>query len=177
MNHSTVLDPLKTLLNFPPIERARRNHGLEHATVTLLTQKHPKVKLAGRSTAQGFYLYGRVSTDEVRSTATEALERLKAGDVGLAIHPNCGTNAVTKGLMAGLAAYLTLVGASTRRARMSRLPAAAVLSAIAATLAQPLGLQMQEHITTSADMRDMGIVDIRRHESWGKVVHFVTTAG
>jgi hypothetical protein len=91
MNHSTVFDSLKVLLNFPSVDHARRNHGLEHATVTLLTQKYPKVKLAGRSIVQGFYLYGQVSTDEVRVVATEALRRLKDGDAGLALHPNCGT--------------------------------------------------------------------------------------
>jgi uncharacterized protein DUF6391 len=177
MNNSTVFDSLKALLNFPLIDRARRNHGLEHATVTLLTQKYPKIKLAGRSIAEGFYLYGRVSTDDVRAAVTEALRRLNAGDAGLAVHPNCGTNVVTKGIAAGFVSYLTFLGANTRRARLARLPQAAVLAAIAATLAQPLGLRVQEHITTSADMRDLRIVDIRRQVGWGQVTHFITTAG
>ena len=36
------------------LDRTRRNHGLEHATVTLLSRQDPKLKLAGRSTAAGF---------------------------------------------------------------------------------------------------------------------------
>ena len=46
------------------IDRIRQNHGLEHATVTILLQKlGMSVRLAGRSTASGFYLYCNLPTD------------------------------------------------------------------------------------------------------------------
>lgn len=177
MRNSTVFEPLKSLLNIPTVDRTRRNHGLEHATVTLLSQKFPGLKLAGRSTPHGFYLYGRVRTEDVTQTVNEALTRMKAGEIELAIHPNCGTNLVAKGIMAGLAAYFGFLGANSFRSRWSRLPKAALLAATAATLAQPLGLKIQEHITTSAEIRDMRITGIKRSERGGFVTHFVSTAG
>ena len=84
---------------------------------------------------------------------------------------------VTKGIVAGLVSYLTMLGTDNRRARWARLPMTAVLAAIAATLSQPLGLHIQEHVTTPADMRDLRIVDIRRQSRWGQVTHFITTSG
>lgn len=44
-------------------------------------------------------------------------------------------------------------------------------------LAQPAGLFLQRHITTSAEMRDLRIVGAKRTERTGRVTHFVTTSG
>src|SRR5512143_1398941 len=92
------------LLELPGVDRTRRNHGLEHATITVLSQRIRGISLVGRSTPNGFHLYGEVSTEQVRDAVEEALRRMKAGEVGLAVHPNCGTNFVTAGIAAGLAA-------------------------------------------------------------------------
>ena len=51
------------LLGIPAVDRTRRNHGLEHATITILSQRIRGVSLVGRSTPNGFHLYGNVSTD------------------------------------------------------------------------------------------------------------------
>jgi hypothetical protein len=158
------------------VDRTRRNHGLEHATVTLLSRQDPRLKLAGRSTPFGFYIYGPVGTEQLRATAAEALARLKAGEVELAVHPNCGTNLITKGIMAGLTSYFGFLGANTARSRFGRLPRVALLSGLALMLAQPLGLALQRHITTSGEIREMRISGVRRSERGGWVTHFVSTA-
>jgi hypothetical protein len=62
----------------------------------------------GRSTPNGFILYGDLPTDAVHEAAQEALERLRAGEHYLAVHPTCGTNAVAAGTLAGLGAFLVL---------------------------------------------------------------------
>jgi hypothetical protein len=158
------------------VDRTRRNHGLEHATVTLLSRQDPRLKLAGRSTPFGFYIYGPVGTEQLRATAAKALARLKAGEVELAVHPNCGTNLITKGIMAGLTSYFGFLGANTARSRFGRLPRVALLSGLALMLAQPLGLALQRHITTSGEIREMRISGVRRSERGGWVTHFVSTA-
>ncbi|MGH2521946.1 MAG: DUF6391 domain-containing protein [Anaerolineales bacterium] len=176
MRPSIVPQPLSGLLLVPLVDRTRRNHGLEHATITLLAQKIRGLSLVGRSTPNGFYLHGKVSTDAVAEAAHEALRRMKAGEVDLAVHPNCGTNFVTKGIAAGLAAYFGFMGANSFRSRWARLPIVALLCTAALIFAQPLGLVIQRDITTSGEMRGMRIVSIKRNERGGIITHFVATA-
>jgi len=165
------------LLDIPAVDRTRRNHGLEHATITVLSNRVRGVSLVGRSTPYGFHLYGNVSTQQLSDASEEALQRMKAGEVNLALHPNCGTNFVTAGIAAGLAAYLGFMGANSGSARRERLPLVAVMATAALILAQPFGMEIQRYITTSGDMRDMRIARIDRRERGKVVAHFVTTAG
>jgi hypothetical protein len=171
------MNALEQLLAVPVIDRTRRNHGLEHATITLLSQKQRGLSLAGRSTPRGFYLYGEVSTDSVHEAVHDALRRMKNGERHLAVHPNCGTNFVVAGLAAALAAFLGFVGARDWKARAERLPLVASLATLALIFAQPVGLTLQRDVTTSGDMREMEVVSITRWMMGLVPVHFVTTHG
>lgn len=177
MTPQPMLQRFNTLLELPLIARTRRNHGLEHATITLLSQRLRGISLVGRSTPNGFHLYGNVSTAALREAAHDALRRMKAGEAGLAVHPNCGTNFVTAGLFAGVAAYLGFLGANSAMARRDRLPLVALLATGALILAQPFGLEIQRQITTSGDVPDLQITRIDRRERGRVVAHFVATAG
>jgi hypothetical protein len=159
------------------VDRTRRNHGLEHATITMLSHTRRGLSLVGRSTPGGFYLYGQVSTEAVTEAAHEALRRMKNGEAALAVHPNCGTNFVTAGIAAGLAAFAGFLGANDWRARWARLPLVAVLTTAALIVAQPLGLELQRRVTTSGEMRDLEIVRITRRVRGRIVTHFVATEG
>ncbi|HEY7688370.1 MAG TPA: DUF6391 domain-containing protein, partial [Dongiaceae bacterium] len=114
------------LLANPTISRIRRNHGLEHATIHMLSAQHPRTTLIGRSDADGFYLYGDVSADDIRLAAEAALARLRAGEHDLALHPNCGTSLLTAGVLAGSASFFSLMGTGRERwrDRFDRLPLA-----------------------------------------------------
>jgi len=91
----------------------------------------------------------------------EAVQRLRAGESHLAIHPNCGTNFVTAGMLAGMAAFLALFGAGRRlRDKLERLPLAATLATLAIIVSRPLGLFLQEQITTSADLGSLQVTEI-----------------
>lgn len=173
------------LLNFPIIRRVRRNHGLEHATIHVLSQKVKNLSMAGRSTNTGFYLYGNVPTREIETAVYEALHRMRNGEHRLAIHPNCGTGLVTAGLMTSLA---TLIGTAGMREgflqKLSRLPTIMLLSTVSLIAAQPLGLALQLHFTTLGDPGNLEIVNISRSEfpipiaGQRLTVHYVrTTAG
>jgi hypothetical protein len=177
MNHSPALEPFSRLLALGPVDRTRRNHGLEHATLTLLAHKIHGLSLVGRSTPNGFYLYGTVSTEAVTEAVHEALQRMRNGETNLAVHPNCGTNFVTAGTATGVAAYLGFLGANTWRSRWSRIPIVALFCTVALIFAQPLGLMLQQHVTTSGEVRDMEIVRIERRGRGNLVTHFVTTRG
>ncbi len=173
---------LTTFLDLPFVRRVRRNHGLEHATIHVLSRRLKNLTLAGRSTMTGFYLYGNVPTADVEAAAQEALRRLRGGEQSLAIHPNCGTGLATAGLLTGVAALAGTAGMrNTLKDRLSRLPSVILLSTLALVLAQPLGLILQQYFTTSGDPGDTEIVDIQRSEMTlpiqGKrlTVHFVRT--
>ena len=92
------------LLDLPLIRRVRQNHAVEHATITMLMARHRSLPLVGgRSNLRGYYVFGAVETEQLAAAARDALARLQRGEAALAIHPNCGTNLVTTGAMAGLA--------------------------------------------------------------------------
>jgi len=161
------------ILNTPRIAHLRRNHALEHATIHVLSQKQNPISVVGRSTLNGYYLYGNLETDGVTEAAYEALARLRAGEHHLAIHPNCGTNLVTAGSLAGLATF-AVVGSSKKR-RLDLLPNALLAATAALILAQPLGPQLQARVTTMADLGDLAIKGVRRTERRNLVIHFVET--
>ena len=150
----------RPVLEIPAITRVRRNHGLEHATLHILAQRHPRIPLAGHSDAGGFWILGDVSIEDVQGAVDEALGRLRAGEQRLAIHPNCGTNFATAGVLAGLAAGAAMLGGRSMRDRIERLPLAALLSTLALIVAQPLGNLIQEQFTTSGDPGELRVVEI-----------------
>ena len=159
---ATVASPV---LSMPIVRRIRRNHGLEHATIHLLSKKIRNLKMAGRADTQGFLLYGDAETELIRTCVTEALHRMQNGDHMLAVHPNCGTGLVTTGLMTSMAAIIGLRGArETFEDSFNRLPLVMLLTIGAPIVSQPIGLSLQQHITTLGDPGDLELVDVTKHE-------------
>ncbi len=153
--------PFAALLELPLLWRIRRNHGVEHATLHILSQRYPRRSMAGYSDWQGFWILGDVSLEDVHAAVIEAVQRLRAGESHLAIHPNCGTSFVTSGMLAGIAAFLALFSAGKRvRDKLERLPLAATLATMAIIISRPLGLFLQQRVTTSADLGDLRVVEI-----------------
>jgi hypothetical protein len=168
----------QTVLDYPLLSRIRRNHGLEHATLHVLSGQKPRTPMAGHSDMKGFWLLGDVSTEEVQSAVNEALRRLRAGERSLAVHPNCGTNIVTSGILAGVAAFVGLFGAGRRlRDKLERLPLVVTLATLALIVSQPLGRSLQENVTTSADLGDLEVVEIRVVRKGRAPAHRIVTRG
>jgi hypothetical protein len=169
----TLIQPV---LDIPYVRRTRRNHGLEHATIHLLSQRVPNLRMVGRSDSRGFWLIGEVSTEDVETCAANALKRMQAGEHGLAIHPNCGTNLLTVAVLGTLAALIALIGSERERfGKIQRIPLIATGILFAAIFGQPLGMQVQEHITTLGDPGDLEIVEIRHSVRGGLTAHRVRT--
>ncbi len=161
------------------LQRLRQHHGIEHATITLLSRRLPGVPLAGRSDFEGFTVFGNVDTATLAATAEEALSRLQAGQSELAVHPNCGTNLVTAGTLAGLAAFVGgggLFNGDKARGKASlwdRVPGAILGATLALTVAPPLGRWMQQKVTTSPDVAGLRIAQVLRADSGPLVRHRV----
>ena len=156
-----------------PISAIRRNHALEHATIHVLSERHPGLRVVGRSDWGGFTLFGPLDTANVASAVAAALQRLRAGECHLAVHPSCGTNVSTAVVLAGLASFAALHG--KRRSRLEKALRWIPGLAAALVLAQPLGVRVQQRLTTSADVQALRVSDVRRQQRGSMVVHRIRT--
>src|SRR5262245_59561405 len=145
-------------MNF--LDKVRRNHGIEHATVHVLSEWVPNLSVVGRADSGGFNIIGDVNPAQLAEAAKEALRRMKNGQGDLAVHPRCGTQLVTLGALTALAAFLAL----GRRPRVSKLPDVMIATTLAAFVAQPLGLSLQKYVTTSPDVFDAEFAGVSRKE-------------
>lgn len=164
------------IAGFTPLSRAnrvRRNHALEHAAITVVTERHPDVFLRGRATSRGFYVFGDVDTAELGSAIDEALQRLNRGEARLAVHPRCGTNLAVAGILSGLSAAL----AAQLKPRQNRFSYAILASLGALMMAPRIGAETQRHLTTLADPANLTVraVERRRFPFAREATHFVST--
>lgn len=168
----------QSLVNIPWFSRVRRNHGLEHATLHILAKKFSGKNMAGHSDAKGFWLIGDITTEDVEAAVQEALDRMKAGEKSLAVHPNCGTNFATAGTMAGVAGAAAMFGVGPRkRDKLDRLALAATMATLALMVAQPAGLFIQKYFTTSGEPGTLEVVEIIPTTRGKLKAHRVITQG
>ncbi len=157
------------------IHATRQNHALEHATISvLLGRLGPGLRLVGRATRDGFYVYGDVPTDVLTDSATEALGRLKRGESHLAVSPLCGTNLAVSGVLAGISSILAM---GSRDGTSERVPNVLLAAMLAVLAAQPLGRLVQKHVTTSPDLARVEIRRVRKGDKGLGSYHKVETAG
>src|SRR4030095_14469276 len=148
------------ILDFPPFLATRRNHALEHASLHILARKYKDQNMGGHSNPTGFFLFGDMSMDDIRSAINEAMTRLRAGESGLAIHPGCGTNLAASTLLPATFAFVPMQRVQSNLWRFLLIPFAVALAVFGYFLSKPLGPWLQRHVTTEADLGDMRIVDI-----------------
>lgn len=154
------------------ISRIRRNHGLEHATIHVLSEHHKNFSAQGNSNHRGFYLniYGDVAEEDVYNAVEEAYRRMKKGEHHLAVHPNCGTVLLTTATMATLAAQATFA-LEQRRQRSAAmnlsvlfngLPSAILAVVVALIISRPIGIQLQARYTTEGNLGDLQLVRMQK---------------
>jgi hypothetical protein len=160
------------LLDFPTYLATRRNHALEHATIHMLSRKYNDKTLAGHSNPTGFFLFGDITLDDIRSAIDEAMTRLRAGEKELAIHPGCGTNLATSMVLPATLAWVPFQGTRSNRWRLLLIPVAVMFAVFGYVLSKPLGPWLQRNVTTEADLGNLQVMEI---VSVGKGVHRVIT--
>jgi hypothetical protein len=163
------------LLDIGPFARIRRNHALEHAALQILAQKDPTLNLAGYSDMCGIWIIGQVATQDLQQAVDEAVARLRNGERALAIHPNCGTNFAISGLLAGIAAWLGLLGANDLRRKWERLPFIVTMVTLVLIFSRPLGPVLQERVTTDANLGKLQIVAIYTNGRDNFLTHRILT--
>ncbi len=149
----------------------RQNHALEHATMHQMRSCFGGGRLAGCTTASGFFLLGPVRTADVQAAVGQAVEALR-GDPDQALHPRCGTNLVALYLL--LAALLGLSGKGRKRGARAWIGRVAAV-VTAAAFARPVGLWAQRHLTTSGQVDGLQVVAVRRAQFGRWVIHEIAT--
>lgn len=172
---------METKTTFPLyqlIDRTRRNHALEHATIHILAKRNPGKSFGGYSTFNNVYIQGNVEIEEIAASLKEAYEKLNMGQKKLAIHPNCGTNFAISGSIAGLVAGLSMIGVGSKtKDRLNRLSWAMMFATIALIVSRPLGPIVQEKYTTNANLGNMEIVHIAKVLDGSKKAYKISTKG
>ena len=155
------------------LDRIRRNHALEHATLAVLARGGDRGLFAGYSTAGGFWLLAPSSTEMVRRASEAALARLCRGESQLAISRSCGTNIVVAALIA--AAAIRLMGVSDSRKRTAW-PLRAAIALGAVVLARPIGDALQRRFTTLSAMDGLTVTGVNTFRLGRFRLHRVATA-
>ncbi|MCO6453068.1 MAG: hypothetical protein J5I90_19950 [Caldilineales bacterium] len=159
------------IFDIPLISNTRRNHALEHATIHILSRMEPNTSMAGRSNSAGFFIYGNLPTEAIGEAVNEAIRRLHSGEDHLAIHPNCGTNMVTTAVLVTLTTMLTTAG--KKRHLLERIPTGILGATVAVFIAQILGTNLQQRVTTCADIGDVDVLSVERRQVRSRILHWV----
>ena len=116
--------------------------------------------------------------DDLSAAVVDALSRLRAGEHNLAIHPNCGTNFVTTGVIAGFAAWLAMLGLRKGlKEKLDRLPQVITLTTLAVMVSQPLGNKLQARVTTDGNPGNLELSGIQVFERAGMLTYRINTKG
>lgn len=137
------------------LRRTRQHHAIEHATLHVLTARHPSHRFSGYSDPLGFIIIGDVDEYTLRRAVGDALLRLQAGEHSLARHPNCGTNVVTSAVLVALVAFIT----GSKRNPLERFVTTLIGVLPVLLFARSIGLYLQGY-TTSAEVGDRWVADI-----------------
>ena len=142
------------------LRRVRRNHALEHATVTLMLEEGVQGPLGGYSTPWGFFIIGNLSTEQLTRIVDDALGSLNAGRSEMAISPHCGTNMAVAALLSGTLTRLVL--GRRKQGRWKRLPLVLVAVVAGALLSKPIGNAIQRRYTTLSDMDGLEVIEVSK---------------
>lgn len=158
------------------VDSTRKNHALEHATMTVLAERYKGVRMMGHSSPAGFVLMADLPTEIVTEAVLEAKRRLENGEPNLAVHPNCGTNMAVSSLAGSVAAFgvLGLLSRKGKNAWWHYLVAMA-FAVPAFLLAKPLGPKLQKSVTTDFETQDVAIQMVTSQKTANSFVHFIRT--
>jgi hypothetical protein len=157
---SSYNEIMTSILDLPPFLATRRNHAVEHATLKILARKYNDKNLAGHSNPTGFFLFGDMTTEDIRTSIHEAMTRLRAGESDLAIHPGCGTNLATSMVLPASFAWIPFQGTRSLRWRLLLIPVALGFALFGYVLSKPLGPWLQRNVTTQADLGNLQLMQI-----------------
>ena len=159
-------------MNLTFINKVRRNHAIEHATVAVMAEQGLQGFIAGYATNNGFWLFSKAPKPEVKIATLNALERLYKGENSLSVSKNCGTNIALTVIMTDLLFQLY------RRITKSKSPDLGpriLIAAASIAISNPLGLKIQQYFTTLSDVKQVRIVGVDTYKLGKMFLHKVHT--
>ncbi len=157
------------------LQRIRRNHAIEHATMHMLSRAGVAARLAARSDWRGLTFYGDIDSAALSRAASRGFLALETGHSELAVHPRCGSMVSVSFLLGLLAVWLAQSGLRRGSSPLRSLLTVAGIAS-ATLLARPLGESAQAHVLTSADMGNARLVSVRPSRRGPLTIHRVTIA-
>ncbi|MHB9033298.1 MAG: DUF6391 domain-containing protein [Anaerolineae bacterium] len=145
--------------NLTILQKITQNHALEHATMHILGRRVAGLRLMAMADWAGFTVIGQVDTQVLIDAVAEGLERMREGESGLAMHPNCGTNlAVPIGLSGGLVLSAISLPAKWRFTRLALI----MLAGFSLGVRKPLSNSLQKLMTTTTDLDQVHIQSVQK---------------
>ena len=154
------------------INRIRRNHAIEHATVALLVEEGLSGLVAGYATSNGFWLFSKAGNQDVMKAAENALKRLCQGENRLAVTKNCGTNIALTVIITDLAFQLYR---RITKSKSADLGPRILIAAASIAVSNPLGLKIQQYFTTLSDVSQVKIIKVDTYNLGKMCLHKVNT--
>tara|TARA_B100000686_G_scaffold1981_1_gene2204 strand:- start:207 stop:734 length:528 start_codon:yes stop_codon:yes gene_type:complete len=151
----------------------RRNHAIEHATVSILTEQISKSAVIGFAVPSGFIIYSKSSKDEILSAANNGLNLMKTGDSEISISQFCGTNLVVAALLTGVSTVLLSKILGKKSKNILNITNGFLLSAL---LSKPIGRIVQKYVTTDPNVKHIQIKNSRSLRVGTSYLHFISTA-
>lgn len=154
------------------LANVRRNHGIEHATVGILTQRKIKPPIFALATPSGFMIYSKLNKNEILSATNESIKLMLAGDSELAISQYCGTNIVAGGIIAVIS---TIIFAKILGKKSKGILNIANGFFISTLLSKPIGRLVQKYITTDQHINGIKVKNIRSLNLGNFYIHHIST--
>lgn len=136
--------------------KLRKNHALEHATISVLEEKYGRKNIfSGYARENGFYIFGSVDPDLLLASAIEGKERLLSGEKDLAIHERCGTSIAVAGFLTFILFIFLLI--ITHSINFFLLIFAFIIGQIVGPI---FGKFIQKYFTVDTNVEDVKILDV-----------------
>ena len=150
----------------------RRNHAIEHATVSILTEQKGKSAVLGFAIPSGFIIYSKSNKDEIVSAANHGLKLMKSGISDISISQFCGTNLVVAALLTGVSTVLLGKILGKKSKNILNITNGFLLSAL---LSKPIGRIVQKYVTTDPNVKNIQIENSRSLKVGTFYIHFIST--
>ena len=151
----------------------RRNHSIEHATVSILSEIKVKSAVLGFAIPSGFIIYSKSNKDEILSAANHGLKLMKSGVSEISISQFCGTNLVVAALLTGVSTVLLGKILGKKSKNILNITNGFLLSAL---LSKPIGRIVQKYVTTDPNVKHIQIKNSRSLRVGTFYLHFISTA-
>ena len=150
----------------------RRNHAIEHATVSILTEQKIKSAVIGFAIPSGFIIYSKSNKDEILSAANHGLKLMKSGISEISISQFCGTNLVVAALLTGVSTLLLGKILGKKSKNILNITNGFLLSAL---LSKPIGRIVQKYVTTDSNVKNIQIKNIVSLKIGTFHINFIST--